>query len=84
MHAQLLSRVQLFGTPWAVACQAPLSMGFSRQEYWRRFPFPPPGDLPVPGIEPVSPASPALADGFFTTGPTWEALLITRLGPKYS
>ena len=84
MHTQLLSRVQFFGTPWAVACQAPLSMGFSRQEYWRRFPFPPPGDLPAPGIEPVSPASPALADGFFTTGPTWEALLITRPGPKYS
>ena len=43
-------------TPWSVACQAPLSMGFPRQEYWREFPFPSPGDLPDPGIEPRSPA----------------------------
>ena len=43
-------------TPWTVACQAPLSMGFSRQEYWSGLPFPPPGDLPDPGIEPGSPA----------------------------
>ena len=43
-------------TPWIVACQAPLSMGFSRQEYWSGLPFPSPGDLPVPGIEPRSPA----------------------------
>ena len=43
-------------TPWAVACQAPLSMGFSRQEHWRGLPFPPPGDLPSPEIEPRSPA----------------------------
>ena len=43
-------------TPWTVACQAPLSMGFSRQEYWSRLPFPSPGDLPNPGIEPGSPA----------------------------
>ena len=52
----MLSRVQQFATPWTAACQAPLSMGFSRQEYWRRLPFPPPGDLPNPGIEPGSPA----------------------------
>ena len=51
-------------TPWTVACQAPLSMEFSRQEYWSGLPFPPPEDLPDPGIEPVSPA---LAGGFFTT-----------------
>ena len=51
-------------TPWTVAHQAPLSMGFPRQEYWSRLPFPPPGDLPNPGIEL---ASPALADRFFTT-----------------
>ena len=44
------------GTPWAVAHQAPLSMGFSRQEYWSGLPFPSPGDLPNPGIEPKSPA----------------------------
>ena len=51
-----LSRVQLFATPWSVAYQAPLSMGFSRQEYWSGLPFPSPGDLPDPGIEPGSPA----------------------------
>ena len=47
-------------TLWTVICQAPLSMGFSRQEYYSRLPFPPPGDLPDPGIEPASPVSPAL------------------------
>ena len=50
-----LSHVQLFATPWTVAYQAPLSMGFSRQECWSRLPFPSPGDLPNPGIEPGSP-----------------------------
>ena len=50
-----LSRVRLFVTPWTVAYQAPLSMGFSRQEYWSGLPFPSPGDLPNPGIEPGSP-----------------------------
>ena len=54
------SRVQLFVTPWTVALQAPLSMGFSRQEYWSGLPCPAPGDLPDPGIEPLSPVSPAL------------------------
>ena len=49
-----LSRVQLFATPWTVAYQAPLSMGFSRQEYWSGLPFPSPGDLPDPGIKPGS------------------------------
>ena len=53
---KLLSRVQLFATPWTIAHQAPLSMGFSRQEYWSGLPFPSPGDLPDPGIEPRSPA----------------------------
>ena len=51
-----LSRVRLFATPWTVANQAPLSMGFSRQEYWSGLPFPSPGNLPDPGIEPRSPA----------------------------
>ena len=51
-----LSHVQLFATPWTIAWQAPLSMGFSRQEYWSGLPFPSPGDLPKPGIEPGSPA----------------------------
>ena len=50
----MLSRVRLFATPWTVARQAPLSMGFSRQEYWGGLPSPPPGDLPNPGIDPVS------------------------------
>ena len=54
------SRVPLFMTPWTVAHQASLSMEFSRQEYWSGLPFPPPGDLPDPGIKPMSPASPAL------------------------
>ena len=51
MCVKSLSRVQLFATPWTVACQAPLSMGFSRQEYWNGLPFPSPGDLPNPGIK---------------------------------
>ena len=67
------SGIQLFVTPWTVSFQAPLSMGFSRQEYWSRLPCPPPGDLPDPGIEPMSLMSPALAGGFFTTSATWEA-----------
>ena len=54
---------------WTVAHQAPLHMEFSRQEYWNGLPFPPPEDLPNPGIEPVSLAHPALAGGFFTTTP---------------
>ena len=55
-----------FVTPWTAARQAPLSKGFPRQEYWSGLPFPSPGDLPDPGIDP---ASPALAGGFFTTQP---------------
>ena len=51
-----LTRVRLFATPWTVAHQAPPSMGFSRPEYWSGLPFPSPGDLPDPGIEPRSPA----------------------------
>ena len=53
---RMLSRVQFFVTSWTVARQAPLSMGFSRQEYWSGLPFLPPGDLPEPGIKPESPA----------------------------
>ena len=59
----MLSCVQLFATPWTVAYQAPLPMGFSRQEYWSGLPFPSLGDLLDPGIEPVSPA---MAGRFFT------------------
>ena len=67
MCAQSLNHVQLFVTPLTVAHKAPLSMEFSRQEYWSRLPFPSPDDPPSPGIEPESLASPALAGGFFIT-----------------
>ena len=60
-------------TPWTVACQPPLSMEFSRQEYWSEFPFPLPGDLPDPGKEPEYPLSPVLSGRFFTPTATWEA-----------
>ena len=66
---QSLSPVHLFVTPWTVACQAPLSMEFSRQEYWSGLAFPPPGDLPNPGTEPMSLASLILAFEFSTTFP---------------
>ena len=56
---QLISCIQLFATFWTVTHQTPLSMGFPRQEYWSGLPFPPPGDLPAPGIKPTSPASQA-------------------------
>ena len=69
MHAVLshFSCVQLFVTQWTVTHQASLSMGFSRQEYWNRLPCPPSGDLPDPGIEPVSLRSPVLTDGLRLT-----------------
>ena len=64
------SHVQLFATVLIVACQAPMSLGFSRQEYWKGLPCPPPRNLPDPGIEPESFMSPALAGGFFSTSIT--------------
>ena len=67
-HAQSLSHVRLFATPWTIGCQAPLSMEFSRQEH---LPFPPPGDLPNPRIEPASLEFLALAGGFFPRT-AWE------------
>ena len=67
LFVYLLSHVLLFVTPCTVACQFPLIMGFPRQEYWSGLPFPSPVDLPDTGIEPTSPASSALAGGFFTT-----------------
>ena len=76
MHAcvpSCFSRAQLFATLWAVAHQASLFMGFSRQEYWSGLPCIPPGALPNPGIEPVSLMSPALAGRLFTTSTAWEA-----------
>ena len=74
-HACMLScfsHVQLFAALWNVACQAPLSMGFSRHEYWSGLPFPSLGDLPHPGIDSASLMSPALAGGFFTSDATRE------------
>ena len=59
-------RVRLLATVWTIAHKAPLSLGFSRQGYWSGLPFPSPGDLPNPGIKPVSLMPPALAGGFFT------------------
>ena len=68
------SRVQLFVTLQTIVRQAPLSMGFSRQEYWSGLPCPPSEDIPHSGIEPVSLRSPALAGWFFTNSTTLEAL----------
>ena len=67
-----------FVTPWAVAHQAPLSMGFSRWEYWRGLPFPPPGDLLDPGIELTTPVAPVLSGRFSTTEPPGEPWLISE------
>ena len=71
------SCVQLFAVPWSVTHQAPLSMGFSRQECWNGLPCPPPGALPNPGIEPKSLMSPELAGGFLTTSIALEAQILT-------
>ena len=78
-----LNSVRLFTTLWTAACQAPLSMGFSRQEYWSGSPCPPPGDLPDPETEPMSLLSPALAGGFFITSATWETHLSKWFLIKY-
>ena len=67
------SHIQLLAALWTVTCQAPLPMGFSRRESWNGLPFPSPGNLPDPGIEPISLTSPELAGGFFTTNATWVA-----------
>ena len=71
----MLSHLPLFATPWTIAHQAPLCLEFSRQGYWSGLPFPPPRDLPDPGIKPESPAFPALVGGFFTTQ-HWKALIL--------
>ena len=65
--------------PWTVAHQTPLSMGFSRQENWNVLPFPTPGDLPNPGIKPMTLVSPELAGGFFTTAPPVKPLSVKKL-----
>ena len=71
------SCAQLFETAWTVARQAPLSLGFSRQEYRGGLPCPPSGDLPDQGIKPECLMSPALANGFFTTSTTWKGAQIS-------
>ena len=76
IHTCMLSRfshIQLCVNLWTVACQVPLSMGFSRQENWSGMPCPTPGELSGPEIELASFTSPTLACGFFTTSATWEA-----------
>ena len=75
--AKLIQLVWLLVTRWTVACQAPLSVGFSRQEYWSGLPFPSPGIFPTQGWNLLSPA---LAGGFFNTRATWEAHLIKKYG----
>ena len=70
------SHVWLFVTLWIITCQAPLSIGFSRQEYWSGLPCPSPGNLPNPGIELMSLMSLRLASSVFTTSTTWDTLLI--------
>ena len=77
-HVSVISLSESFAAPWAVARQAPLSMGFSRQEHWSELPRPPPGDVPDPGIGRTSLASPALADGLFTSSAAWEAGDVSR------
>ena len=67
----LFAENQICPTLWTEVCHTPLSKGFSKQEYWSRLPCPPPGELPDPGIKPVSLMSPALSGEFFTTGTTW-------------
>ena len=67
VYVCVFDHVQLFVAPWTVAQQVPLPVEFSRQEYWSRLPFPTPGALPDPGIEPTSLVSPVLAGRFFTT-----------------
>ena len=69
----VLSHVRLFAIPWTAALKGPLSMGFTRQEYWSGLTFPTSRDLPDPGLKLMSPVSPALSGGFFTTSSNWEA-----------
>ena len=76
------SHFRLFATPWTVALQAPVSMGFSGQEDWSGLPSPPPEALPSPGTEPPSLACPALAGGFLATSTAWEALTDALRGLK--
>ena len=74
LHAKFLQSCLTLATLWTVTCQAPLSKGFSRQEYWSGFPCPTPGDLLDPGVKLASLRSPAMAGGFFINSNIWEAL----------
>ena len=76
-RTQSMSCVQLFVTPRTVACYITLPMGFPRQEYWSGLPFPPPGDLPDPGIEPESPMSPVLRVGSLPLAPPGKHIVIS-------
>ena len=82
--AQQVSSIQLFVIPWTEPHQAPPSMELSRQEYWSGLPFPPPWNLPNPGIEPASLVSPALTGGFFTTGAPGKPSWVYRQSIKWS
>ena len=73
MHAKLLPSCPALFNPMDCSLPGPPSMGFSRQEYWNGLPFPPPGDLPDPGIKPAPLTSPAWAGRFFAASTTWEA-----------
>ena len=75
----LLTQSCLTATPWTAAHQVPLSVELFRQEYWSGLSFPTPGDLPDPGVRPMSLMSPALADRLVTTSATWEVPVIYRL-----
>ena len=75
----ILSRVQPFATLWTVALQAPLSVGFSRQEYWSGLPFPTLGDLPNPGIEPTSPCVSCIGGQILYHCITWEHITIYKV-----
>ena len=77
LNVKSLSHVQLFVTPWTVTYQVPLSIGFSRQEYWSGLPFPPPGDLPNPGVEPRSPT--LQADALLSEPPGKPHTIVYRL-----
>ena len=88
LYACSVACICLFVTPWTVVLQAPLSMGFPRQEWWSGWPFPSPGDPPDPGIEPASLMSPALIGGFFTTSAAWDLeyciMILTMLSTSQS
>jgi len=87
VHAKCMhnfSHVQFFATLWTLVLQASVSMGFSRQEYWSGLSCPCAGNLPNPGMEPISLTSPALEGRFFTASVTWEVLALSHTIPKHN